>query len=319
MSCLGRSLFILQNYHSFCLSPAVPFHYRIFVNYREKNPVLPLLVRCSAEGLMKSIFHAYSTETLQMEWAKCFLLKLKPVQMFLWRFSFSFFFQLSKLTFYLFQYQFFKFPHEQFICGVSSTYLSGFCSSVKPSGLWKNWSNSRDRADSVVQSVTPCHSPSRLWTGSLGGWSRKADRTLSGEKKPWMCSVCFQSGISLCGRALLKFVFWILSEDGLGYADWLLAPSHGGGEMWGIQLWDAELTEGNWNHILPGWVLERQRVLAERMDVKELHITILNQRNQKSIGSKVCEWGDSECLSITVHQFQKHKRKETNILKMFNI
>lgn len=129
MSCLGRSLFILQDYHSFCLSPAVPFHYRIFVNYRKKNPVLPLLVRCSAEGLMKSIFHVYSTETLQMEWAKCFLLKLKPVQMFLWRFSF-FFFQLSKLTFYLFQYQFFKFPHEQFICGVSSTYLSGFCSSV---------------------------------------------------------------------------------------------------------------------------------------------------------------------------------------------
>lgn len=46
-----------------------------------------------------------------------------------------------------------------------------------------------------------------------------------------MCSVRFQSGISLSGRTLLKFVFWILSEDGLGSADWLLAPSRGGGEM----------------------------------------------------------------------------------------
>ena len=40
MICFGPSLFILQNYHSFCMSPAAPYQCRIFVKYR-KNSCFP--------------------------------------------------------------------------------------------------------------------------------------------------------------------------------------------------------------------------------------------------------------------------------------
>lgn len=40
MICFGPSLFILQNYHSFCISPAAPYRCRIFVKYR-KNSCFP--------------------------------------------------------------------------------------------------------------------------------------------------------------------------------------------------------------------------------------------------------------------------------------
>lgn len=83
MICFGPSL-------SFC-KITIPFAslllFHITTEYllsTGKIHVFLLLVRYNVEeGLMKTIFHAYSTETVKMKRIKCFLLKLKPAQMFL--------------------------------------------------------------------------------------------------------------------------------------------------------------------------------------------------------------------------------------------
>lgn len=156
------------------------------------------------------------------------------------------------------------------------------------------------------------------------------------ELGPWMDEVDRQMGLRVVRQSFIKegtvsmvglcsslsFGLWERMLVWSGGYRWLVAPSHGGwdgeGRMWRTGLWIVKLAQGLESHP-QRQLLERQGVLAERVGTKELEITICHQWNQRSMQSKLCEWVDSleYWTLILIHQFQKHKWKETN--KMFNI
>lgn len=182
-----------------------------------KIHVFPLLVRYNVEEeLMKIIFHAYSTETIKMKWMKCFLLKLKPAQMFRREIFFS---PLRKISWppICLDNHLSDFPGSKLLEMVNSTCWLGPYSPINH--LEKNWSNLRWGAQTLWCSLSPpiTHSPNCL---PIGFWMKEKGRPRKqSEVGSWylwrrpsavFSSFFFSWRTVLCSRTLPKSIFWTL-------------------------------------------------------------------------------------------------------------